>query len=310
MKMILTASRLILSLIMIFIISPNSSGVSAQAVVNGSVVLNGSTMELKEKPIVINGSVMIPFRTIFEALGMTVSWDNKAKIVVGKRHGLVIQLGNNRFGFINGHKYELTQSPFLSSAGTFYVNLRFISEASGANVSWDNKNKTAFIQTDPRLNALTLQEFVDFDLLRADWTKKQMEELGLTKEEYGGGATYSNEIVSYAYNDNLMTSAPFSVDIYGSHSGPRGIHVGETFDEVISLFPQHSDWRKNEEGVFYGPTNAPAKHYDIGTRGSVFVYENGNREITLSINQGPFLRIFFEHDVVTHFTFFLVTAAT
>ncbi|SFS76611.1 copper amine oxidase N-terminal domain-containing protein [Paenibacillus sp. BC26] len=300
-------SRLFLCLILIFVMSPFSSAIAAQTDVYGSVVLNGLTMDLKEKPLVVNGNTMIPFRTIFEALGLSVSWDNKTKKVTGRKQNLDIQLElESKYGIINDNQYLLTQSPFLSSSGTVYVNLRFISEATGANVVWDNKKKLASINTNPRLNALSLQEILDFDLLRDDWSQKQMEELGLKKELYDGGTIYSNEIVTYKFYNDALT--PSSIDIHGSYPGPRGIHVGETFDHVMSLFPQHSDWHKNGEGVFYGPTNYPDKPYNVGPRGSVAAYGNGITAITLSTGHEPFLRIFVKDGIVTNFTFYLIVS--
>lgn len=48
---------------------------------------------------------------------------------------------------VNGNEYTLTQTPFATPENKLYVNLRFISEAAGATVSWDNVKKIATITT-------------------------------------------------------------------------------------------------------------------------------------------------------------------
>nr|WP_308634089.1 copper amine oxidase N-terminal domain-containing protein [Paenibacillus silvisoli] len=239
---------------------------------------------MQEKPIVVKGTTMIPFRAIFEALGMSVSWDNKTKQVTGSKQKLVLELGvNNKIGKVNGKLYPLAQAPFLSGTGTLYINLRFISEAAGATVSWDHAHKIAQITSDSLPSGFTSREIVQFDLLRPDWTKEQMEEIGLRKEvnELGGETRYANDIVTYTYFDFNHDATPGVVDIHGDYAGPRGIRVGDTFEQVMSLFPQLQDWRSSKEGLFYGQVD-PYKGFPIGLTGSVYTYEDGAKDVSLA----------------------------
>ena len=73
---------------------------------------------------------------------MTVEWNNATKTVTATKDDIIIQLTNNSFeGVVNGNKVVLTQAPSLETdSKIFFVNLRFISEALGAQVTW---NKTA-----------------------------------------------------------------------------------------------------------------------------------------------------------------------
>ncbi|KRE51508.1 hypothetical protein [Paenibacillus sp. Soil522] len=100
---------------------------------------------------------------------------------------------------------------------------------------------------------LTEQEIYDFELLRSDWTKEQIGVLGLKKEvNEGAGETYfSNELVKYIFFDYIEETTPAVVDVFGESVGPRGISVGDTFDDVMALFPQDEDWRSNVYGTHY-----------------------------------------------------------
>lgn len=154
---------------------------------------------------------------------------------------------------------------------------------------------------------LTEQEIYDFELLRSDWTKEKMEELGLNKEvNDGGGETYfSNELVKYIYFDYIEETTPAVVDVFGECVGPRGINIGDTFDEVMAQFPQVEDWRSNANGVFYGQFDK-YKERPIGFSGYVSTDENGDKEITFTTDKSPWMRIFFQGDVVTHYTIYLI----
>jgi hypothetical protein len=125
---------------------PNAN--AAQSVVNGSVVLNGQSLSFDTKPIVANGNTMVPFRQIFESLEMKVDWNAKTKNITASKDNLTIRMTLESFkASVNEKEYTLTQTPFDSPEGMVYVNVRFISEAVGATVSWDNVKKIVTINT-------------------------------------------------------------------------------------------------------------------------------------------------------------------
>ena len=116
--------------------------------VYGSVILNGEPLGFNAKPIIINGSTMVPFRQIFESLNMNVNWDSQTKGITAQTTGLTIKMTLDSLkATVNDKEFTLTQTPFDSPEGTVYVNLRFISEAVGATIAWDNVKKIATINT-------------------------------------------------------------------------------------------------------------------------------------------------------------------
>ncbi|MBP2113883.1 copper amine oxidase N-terminal domain-containing protein [Paenibacillus silagei] len=102
-----------------------------------SIFINNEKLD-----IYANVTTLVPMRPIFEAYGMTVEWDNTTKTVTATKGDIKIKLTNNSFdGVVNGSKVVLTQAPSLEpDSNIFFVNLRFISEALGAQVTW---SKTA-----------------------------------------------------------------------------------------------------------------------------------------------------------------------
>lgn len=88
-------------------------------------------------PYILNSSVMVPFRAVFESLGLTVGWDPSTKSVTGTSNGLAITLtvGSNRAS-VNNVVSKLLVAP-VQNGGTVYVPLRFIGEATGGDVKWD-----------------------------------------------------------------------------------------------------------------------------------------------------------------------------
>lgn len=98
-------------------------------------------------PVQENGSVSVPFRTLFEKLGLQVTWDAKTKTIIGSKTGLEINLKiGSKQATVNGQAMTLTVAPKTINNVT-YVPLRFISEVTGNVVKWDSKTQSVLITT-------------------------------------------------------------------------------------------------------------------------------------------------------------------
>lgn len=112
------------------------------------VYINGSKVSFTAgTPYLQNNSVLVPFRVVFEKLGLQVLWDAKTGTVTGKSSSLDISLkvGSTR-ATVNGTVKKLTTAP-VSSAGTTYIPLRFIAEATGGTAVWNSTTRSVQITT-------------------------------------------------------------------------------------------------------------------------------------------------------------------
>ncbi|MBO7745683.1 copper amine oxidase N-terminal domain-containing protein [Paenibacillus sp. MWE-103] len=267
-------------------------------------------MTFQKEPIVVDGTMMVPFRELCGILGMNVRWNGEKKIATATSGGLSFVLNLSVRGLKNGTPFLQRQAPFLSGSGVLYVSLRSVGEAAGIAAGWDSLTKTATVATaNGAPKPLTRKEILQTDWLRADWTKEQMEEAGFDKEvdESGAETTYTDGSVTYTYFDFDRDPTPGAVDVRDALAGPRGIRTGDTFEQVMSSFPQYRDWREGL-GIFYGKSD-PYKGYTIGPTGYVKTYD-GEKEVTLCAeDRYPFMRIFFHSGVVSHFTIYLIDAS-
>ncbi|MDD6214605.1 MAG: copper amine oxidase N-terminal domain-containing protein [Firmicutes bacterium] len=109
------------------------------------VMLNGKYLDLDTEPLIINERIMLPMRTIFEALGAEVKWDGDTKSItaVSDRGTIKMQIGKISFT-LNSEDIFLDTPPIIEKNRTL-VPVRAISEALDATVKWNDKTKTAVI---------------------------------------------------------------------------------------------------------------------------------------------------------------------
>jgi len=99
-----------------------------------------------QNPTIINSRTMVPLRSIFEAMGADVSWDNATRTALGQRDGtsISIAIGSNLL-YVNGRAVSL-DSPACIINNRTMVPVRAIAEAFQADVDWDNPSRTVIIE--------------------------------------------------------------------------------------------------------------------------------------------------------------------
>ena len=117
-----------------------------------TVTVNEKPVEFAQtsRPMMRGGRVFVPLRGVIERLGGSVLWDPGQRVVTGAHPGTKnqfrIRVGSDE-ALLNGEKMALDAPPRIVS-GTTYVPLRFVSEALGAQVRWDNATRAVIITAD------------------------------------------------------------------------------------------------------------------------------------------------------------------
>jgi len=127
------------ALIAVFIVS--SFSLPARADVG--ITINGSTVNVYPAPIMQTGRVFVPLRGVFENLGASVDYDNGQITATGDNTEISLTIGSTQ-ATVNGSPVTIDVAPFIVGEST-YVPLRFVSQALGANVYWDEANQVVDI---------------------------------------------------------------------------------------------------------------------------------------------------------------------
>jgi len=250
-------TRLTLALILLVIslaFAPSTKAASAI-----KVEMDGDVIQFDQGAVSVNGRTLVPMRTIFEELESTVQWTAKTKTITANRGTKKITLVvGSKTATVNGQKITLDVPPQIINGRTL-VPLRFISEALGAKVDWNNKTKTVSITTfevSDRYYFVNLQT-LNLDLISEDRYYQEDDIFNPTRE-------IVSDVIFTSYLDNTReffsqhtvrvsnggTGFPNAYDAYMYLDGTiaNGKASG---DYTIELYDINSDsLKKKYEGTF------------------------------------------------------------
>ena len=116
------------------------SQVQAAAV---TIVVNGQTVTFDQPPEERAGRVFVPLRGVFERLGASVVYANGQINATGNGKNISLHIGSTAAS-VNGQAVTVDVAPFLVGARTL-VPLRFVAQALGATVDYNNGTRTVAI---------------------------------------------------------------------------------------------------------------------------------------------------------------------
>jgi len=144
------------------------------------VTVDGKVLQFDVAPVKLNDRVLVPLRTITEAVGSTVGWNAQTQTVTVTRNSdsVALTLGKNT-ATKNDASVTLDVPAQMINDRTM-VPVRFLSEGLGLQVAWDEPTSTVIVK-DGEKQAFTVKEIFKNNKDRVALVKvfdKDGEELG------------------------------------------------------------------------------------------------------------------------------------
>jgi hypothetical protein len=115
-----------------------------------AVFVDGNKVQSDVPAMMVNGSTMLPFRAILNAIGISddqMEWRASSQsIVVRTNNKFVFLVIGSTGALIDQQMVTLNAAPFIINNRTM-IPVRFVSEAFGAEVQWDGINGRVNIKT-------------------------------------------------------------------------------------------------------------------------------------------------------------------
>ena len=142
------------SLLILFIFSQqfNTCSLAAPPI---KLVADGKDITSLASPIIENGRTLVPIRFVTEELGGKVDWKDKEKRVIIQKDNQIVNLKINSYlvSYEDGEKnYSLIDVAPKIVDGRTFVPLRFVGNALGVGVEWDEATRTVNIDSSKASN--------------------------------------------------------------------------------------------------------------------------------------------------------------
>lgn len=123
------------------------AGTGSHAV--SSVLFNNQPLKFEVPPRIENGRTLVPLRTIFEAMGAYVEWNESTRTVIARRGSttVILPLGSTS-PTVNGQTWQLEVPAKIVNDRTL-APLRFVGEAFGGKVAWNEQTRVVTIAYTP-----------------------------------------------------------------------------------------------------------------------------------------------------------------
>lgn len=111
------------------------------------VYVDGVLLPTDTPVAVVSDRTLLPVRAIFEALGAEVSWDQGSLAARAFGPSIVITVFAGRpEAEVSGEQVTMDVAPALIG-GRLYVPVRFVAQALGAGVAWDEARRAVLLET-------------------------------------------------------------------------------------------------------------------------------------------------------------------
>ncbi|MDN4066678.1 trypsin-like peptidase domain-containing protein [Paenibacillus vini] len=131
----------IVSILIILVLFFPSAAVAANKPSSNKmqIFLDDKELIFQNAPLVYEGNTMVPFRSLFEALGVSVIYDGPSKTIRAQKGNTTVNLtlGQN-VAFVDNTAVKLSVSPLVVKGNT-YVPLRFVSQSFDYSITLQGK---------------------------------------------------------------------------------------------------------------------------------------------------------------------------
>ncbi|WP_028547542.1 stalk domain-containing protein [Paenibacillus sp. UNC451MF] len=122
------------------------------------VWINGAPTLFEQTPVIIDGTTLVPMYGLFQHLGASTQWEDSTQTIIASKNDTMIKMSvGSKKAEVSGEPKEL-EIPVRMVGGEPLVPIRFVSNALGMYVYWDEETRTVKLDSDDELNGRTKRQ--------------------------------------------------------------------------------------------------------------------------------------------------------
>lgn len=256
-------------------------GISAIGATPVDIAVNGKLIETNSNVYIKDGYTMLPARKLSEILGCDeILWNNETKTatIKTKNDELSVQ-ANSKIAHLNGNKKNMPVPCEIVDDKT-YLSARFLCETFGADVSWNDKTHTVYIE----------KEGIDIsdEYLETDYTSHDLEWLAKIVHAEAQGESHNGKVAVANVVINRKESSLFPDSIYDVVFDKKyGVQFTPTINGAIYNNPSKESYKAAKQALF-GNNLVSNCLYFLNPKKASSLWIVNNRKFYLSIGNHDF----------------------
>ena len=219
-------------------------GISAIGATPVDIAINGKLIEINSNIYIKDGYTMLPARKLTEILGCNeILWNNETKTATFKTKSdeLSVQ-AKSKMAYLNGNKKTMPVPCEIVNDKT-YLSARFLCETFDADVSWNDKTHTVYIEKD----GINLSD----EHLETDYTSHDLEWLAKIVHAEAQGELHDGKVAVANVVINRKESKEFPNNIYDVIFDRKyGVQFTPTISGSIYNDPSKESYKAAKQALF------------------------------------------------------------
>lgn len=251
---------------------------SAQVAEKIKVVVDGQELKMSNDPITRNGTILLPFRSLFNALGLSVKYIPEIPSIeaqIGK--DTLYMLVNDKVAYYKSERFVMKPGPEVIE-GVTYVPLRFIGDRAGYETAWDAVTGT-----------VTLTNILEKQLSSVKEYLYKLTKVGSTPYD----ASSADQIGPFDWSNNYGSSPEIVTSLNPDHTLTAGwqdqqnVYLSEfqadfTLSTTLALkkpLKGFGGFTKDESGNYYVLYTQNNKDGDFSTNVQLVKYDSSGSQV-------------------------------
>lgn len=139
-----------------------------------TVAIDGQALDTDARPYNVEGRILVPVRALLEALNFELQWNESTRQIRALNGSYEISMQiDNREASVNGNSVKMDVPAQLIDNRT-YIPVRFVSEASGADVNYNAESRLVVVSTAKLKKALVFRDPQLKNTLESVLNKKEL----------------------------------------------------------------------------------------------------------------------------------------
>ena len=254
---------------------------TAEAQTPADVKINGQLINTGTGVIIENGRALLPVRKTAEILGAdSVEWDEKNRSVTVKSGGDTAKIRiTSEYAEVNG-EYRVMPCKARLTDGRAYVSARFLGEAMGADVNWNEKTHTVELSKEGIS--------IDSEDIETAYTDSDLEWLAKIVNSEAGGEIHDGKVAVANVIMNRIESSDFPNSVYDVVFDRKyGVQFTPVANGAIHNTPSTESYHAAKQALF-GKNTAGQSLYFCNPKTSTSLWIINNRQFFKSIGNHDF----------------------